>query len=118
MAEPAPLAAMLRVAVAASLHAGQASEWQLQLPVGATLADALAASAALGHLPDACVPEAGCGIWGRRAPPHQLLQEGDRVEWYRPLSVDPKVARRERFARQGARTAGLFARERKLQTPR
>jgi len=26
--------------------------------------------------------------------------------------VDPKVARRERFARQGAKTAGLFAKRR------
>jgi hypothetical protein len=34
----------------------------------------------------------------------------DRVEIYRPLQVDPKVARRERFASQGARTTGLFAR--------
>jgi hypothetical protein len=31
------------------------------------------------------------------------------VEIYRPLRVDPKVARRERFKKQGARTAGLFA---------
>jgi hypothetical protein len=31
---------------------------------------------------------------------------------YRALKVDPKVARRERFARQGARTTGLFARQR------
>lgn len=118
MAEARRKAGVLRVAVAASLRAGEAQEWQLQLPVGATLADALAASAALGHLPDAAVPPAGCGIWGRSAPPQQLLQEGDRVEWYRPLTVDPKVARRERFARQGARTAGLFARERKLQSTR
>ena len=37
---------------------------------------------------------------------------GDRVEIYRPLQVDPKVARRERFRKQGARTAGLFAHKR------
>ncbi|EXU78428.1 hypothetical protein AX13_16930, partial [Comamonas aquatica DA1877] len=30
-------------------------------------------------------------------------------ELYQPLKVDPKVARRERFAQQGARGAGLFA---------
>jgi putative ubiquitin-RnfH superfamily antitoxin RatB of RatAB toxin-antitoxin module len=40
------------------------------------------------------------------------LQDGDRLEVYRPLRVDPKVARRERFKGQGARTAGLFAKRR------
>lgn len=66
----------------------------------------------LGRLQSADISEAGCGIWGRRAPPGQLLRDGDRVELYRLLTVDPKVARRERFVLQGARTAGLFARER------
>ncbi|MDH5708755.1 MAG: RnfH family protein, partial [Hylemonella sp.] len=42
----------------------------------------------------------------------QVLRDLDRVELYRPLKVDPKVARRERFARQGARGAGLFASKR------
>ncbi len=105
-------AATVHIAVAASLRAGHASEWPLELPAGATLADALLASVALGHLPHAGVSDAGCGIWGKRAVPGQVLRDGDRVELYRPLTVDPKVARRERFARQGARTAGLFARER------
>lgn len=102
----------MRIAVAASLRAGEAEEWALQLPAGATLSDALAASVALGYLPGTCISDADCGIWGRRAVPGQVLHDGDRVELYRPLTVDPKVARRERFARQGARTAGLFARER------
>lgn len=51
-------------------------------------------------------------VWGRKAPPEQLLQEGDRVEWLRLLKVDPKRARRERFQQQGARNTGLFARRR------
>ena len=112
MPEPLPAAAGLHVAVAASLRAGEATEWSLQLPLGATLADAVAASAAAGHLPSADISEGGCGIWGKRAEPDQLLRDGDRLELYRPLTVDPKVARRERFARQGARTTGLFARQR------
>src|SRR5450830_17660 len=39
-------------------------------------------------------------------------REGDRIELCRALVVDPKVARRERFAKQGARGTGLFARRR------
>ena len=42
----------------------------------------------------------------------QALREGDRIELCRALVVDPKVARRERFAKQGARGTGLFARRR------
>lgn len=51
-------------------------------------------------------------IWGRSVPPDQKLRDLDRVEIYRPLKVDPKVARRERFQKQGARTAGLFSKRR------
>ncbi|HYP70717.1 MAG TPA: RnfH family protein, partial [Variovorax sp.] len=40
------------------------------------------------------------------------LKDGDRLELCRDLVVDPKVARRERFARQGARGTGLFAKRR------
>lgn len=57
-------------------------------------------------------PTAKLGVWGRKSTPDHLLKDLDRVEIYRPLTVDPKVARRERFARQGARTAGLFEKKR------
>jgi putative ubiquitin-RnfH superfamily antitoxin RatB of RatAB toxin-antitoxin module len=36
------------------------------------------------------------GIFGRVARADQVLQPGDRVELYRPLTEDPKYARRER----------------------
>lgn len=49
-------------------------------------------------------------IWGRGVLGTEVLREGDRVEWLRPLTVDPKVARRERFKGQGVRGAGLFSR--------
>lgn len=52
------------------------------------------------------------GVWGKPVDWDRVLVEGDRLELCRPLSVDPKVARRERFQRQGARATGLFARRR------
>jgi putative ubiquitin-RnfH superfamily antitoxin RatB of RatAB toxin-antitoxin module len=52
------------------------------------------------------------GIWGKRYALSQKLKDDDRIEIYRPLRVDPKVARRERFTRQGAKRAGLFANKR------
>ncbi len=51
-------------------------------------------------------------IWNHKARLSSVLKPLDRVEIHRPLRVDPKLARRERFSRQGARTAGLFARQR------
>lgn len=84
---------------------------ELDLPEGSRIADAVAASGWVARFPDLS-PLPGVGIWGRKATPEQLLQDGDRVEIYRPLRVDPKVARRERFAKQGSRQAGLFNRRR------
>ena len=49
------------------------------------------------------------GIWGRKVPWTHSVKQGDRVELYRPLKVDPKVARRQRFKRQGKGRTGLFA---------
>lgn len=51
------------------------------------------------------------GIWGKKINPSHILEDQDRIEIYRPLTVDPKVARRARFQKQGAKSkgAGLFA---------
>lgn len=40
------------------------------------------------------------GIFGEQVEPDRLLEDGDRVEIYRPLTADPKEVRRE-LARQG-----------------
>ncbi|MBS0293165.1 MAG: RnfH family protein [Proteobacteria bacterium] len=97
----------LHVTVSASLRPSEVREWQLQLPEGASVADALRACGI-----DAQGAGLSCGIWGREAAAQDRLLEGDRVECCRPLTVDPKLARRQRFANQGARTAGLFAKRR------
>ena len=56
---------------------------------------------------------AGQGVWGKKVASSHILRDRDRLEVYRPLTVDPKVARRERFVRQGAKkAAGLFAKRR------
>jgi putative ubiquitin-RnfH superfamily antitoxin RatB of RatAB toxin-antitoxin module len=49
------------------------------------------------------------GIWGKKVPWTQLVKADDRIELYRLLQVDPKVARRQRFKRQGKGRTGLFA---------
>lgn len=88
----------------------QVSELELELEAGSTIEQALQHSGWLALYPELTGAEACvCGIWGRKADRHTPLREGDRVEWYRALRVDPKVARRQRFQRQGSRNAGLFA---------
>lgn len=103
---------MIRVTVAYSPAPREVHEWLVQLDPGATVGQALSASGLAAHFPQVDWRALPVGIWGRSASLQTTLCENDRVELYRPLQVDPKVARRERFRRQGARTAGLFARKR------
>lgn len=101
----------MRVTVIYSPAPREVLEWVLELPAGATVRQAVLASG----LPDvfpSCEAGAPPGIWGRKVSWDQPLRERDRVEVYRELKVDPKLARRERFRKQGARGAGLFAKRR------
>lgn len=99
----------MQIEVAYSPAPGQVDRVTLDLPAGAQLGQALAASGLLERheLEPAAVH---AGIWGRPQPPDAPLQEGDRVEIYRPLAVDPKEARRQR-SRQG-RSSGVLPRKR------
>jgi uncharacterized protein len=101
----------ITVTVAYSPAARVLHEISVALPASACVKDALAAAAQNAMLTDA-LPAEHVGLWGKRVSEHQTLQNGDRVEIYRPLKVDPKVARRERFKKQGAKSAGLFAQRR------
>ena len=87
-------------------------EVDLSLASSSTVLQALQASGLLQLFPLINQQATMVGVWGRKANLSQMLRENDRVEIYRPLTVDPKVARRERFAKQGARTAGLFIKKR------
>jgi uncharacterized protein len=107
---------MIQVTVVFSPAPRTVLEIQLRLPVGTMLSQALAelpwpdrGDVLKDSISDRSV---SVGIWGRKAGPETVLREGDRLELYRPLRVDPKVARRERFVGQGARSAGLFAKRR------
>lgn len=71
----------------------------LVLPDDACLGDALAASGlveryALGDV------TGRTGVYGRLRGNDEPLQQGDRVEIYRPLRADPKVSRRQRAKRR------------------
>lgn len=90
----------------------QVCEIALRLPAGSTVAQALHASGLAERHPELDLLQAPLGVWGRKVTRDQMLREHDRVEVYRGLRVDPKVARRERYAKQGAGRTGLFAKKR------
>ncbi|CAN0621700.1 putative component of the Rsx system [Burkholderia multivorans] len=66
------------------------------LPEGATVRDAIDASGVLARHPEIDLAHAKTGIFGKLAPLDAPLADRDRVEIYRPLIVDPKVARQRR----------------------
>ena len=78
------------------VHAGPVEQIvrRVSLASGSTVADALSASGFAAE-----VTTAGVGIWGRPAEQDTSLRDGDRVELYRPLTADPKDARRSRAKR-------------------
>ena len=96
---PASAAKTIRVAVACSPSSGEAHEVMLELAQGASARDAIRDSGVLERHPEIDVSSQAVGIWGRTAALDTVLADGDRVEVYRPLTVNPKDARRLR-ARQ------------------
>jgi putative ubiquitin-RnfH superfamily antitoxin RatB of RatAB toxin-antitoxin module len=69
---------------------------EVTLPAGATVGDAIGAAGLLLRRPEVAASPPDVGIWGRSCALTQPIQEGDRIEIYRPLTVDPKEARRVR----------------------
>lgn len=87
-------------------------EAHVDLPEGSTVARALIDSGWRDRFSLDAGNDVSFGIWNRPATLQTALKPDDRVEVYRPLRVDPKFARRERFNRQGTKAAGLFAKRR------
>ena len=105
----------MRITLVYSPAPREVKQYVLQLPPGTTVAQAIEQSGLLNECPDIHLRDHAAfavGIWGRKTTLNHVLRDLDRVEIYRPLVVDPKVARRERFQKQGSRGAGLFAKRR------
>lgn len=108
-------ATILHISVLYSPAPRVVHERLLSLPEGSTVAHAVDASGLLQDCPEIQLHDAQAfvvGVWGRKTTPSHVLQDLDRIEIYRPLTVDPKVARRERFEKQGTSRAGLFSKRR------
>jgi putative ubiquitin-RnfH superfamily antitoxin RatB of RatAB toxin-antitoxin module len=92
----ASAAAPLHVSVAWSVRPGVAREVAVELAAGARVLDAIRASGATDGSDAVDISTQAVGIWGRSVDLDAELAEGDRVEIYRPLQMDPKEARRRR----------------------
>lgn len=69
---------------------------RVDLPAGSSVIQAVEQSGILEELPEVPFDPSRLGIFSRRVAADELLQDGDRVEIYRPLTLDPKDARRRR----------------------
>ncbi len=79
-------------------HALPDRQWLItvDLPAGSTLAEAIRRSGLTRELPGLDLHRDAVGLFGERATLDTVLRDGDRVEIYRPLLVDPKEIRRRR----------------------
>jgi putative ubiquitin-RnfH superfamily antitoxin RatB of RatAB toxin-antitoxin module len=78
----------------------------LRLAPGSRVADALRMIAVDPDFAAVDLANAAVGIFGKLTHADHALQEGDRIEIYRPLSADPKAARRARV-RESRRASAI-----------
>lgn len=93
----------MRVELVWSPAAGDVRQRWLEVEEGATIESALRGCGDFMAAQGQPLDELRIGIWGRPRPLATPLRERDRIEVYRPLTVDPKEARRLRHARRGER---------------
>ena len=99
----------IRVCVVLSPVPREVVELHLSLAVGSTVMIAVQMPQVQTAFGPMDLDALALGIWGKKTSLSRVLEDQDRLEVYRPLKVDPKVARRQRFVKQGAKKAGLFA---------
>ncbi|OUR68608.1 RnfH family protein [Bermanella sp. 47_1433_sub80_T6] len=79
----------------------------LHVALGTTVYQAAELSGIVNEFPEIQLSEAKMGLFGKgvRNPQEEVLREMDRVEIYRPLTIDPKVARANRAATAAKKAA-------------
>lgn len=94
----------MRIELVWSPLAGDVRHLVLVVAEGATIEQVLRACPAFAEqLPRLATLK--IGVWGRLMPLSTPLREQDRIEVYRPLTVDPKESRRLRYRKSPERVA-------------
>lgn len=70
----------------------------VEAPADATVERVIRDSGILAQFPEIDLTQQAVGVYGVRASLNDVVRDGDRIEIYRPLQVDPKEARRRRAA--------------------
>jgi len=76
----------------------------LDVPRGSTLREAINHSGILKRFPGIDLSVNPVGVFSQPRQLDDVVQEGDRIEIYRPLQMDPKEARRRRAERKSGTT--------------
>lgn len=74
---------------------------RINLPQGATMREAALKSGMDEHFPGLDLATSPLGVFGKAVakPQERVLEDGERVEIYRPLIADPKEVRKQRAAK-------------------
>ena len=77
---------------------------RLSVPYGTKMREAVELSGIAAHFPELDLRQSPLGVFGKAVanPEERVLEEGERVEVYRPLIADPKEVRKQRAARARA----------------
>ena len=67
----------------------------VEVPSGTTAQEAIRLSGIEEEFPEIDLAKNRIGVFGKLCKPDRVLQAGERVEIYRPLTADPKQVRRE-----------------------
>lgn len=73
---------------------------RLEVPEACSVEQAIRQSGILARFPEIDLSSQKVGIFGKLVKLDTLLNEGDRVEIYRPIIADPKTVRRREVARE------------------
>ena len=76
--------------------------FDIELPDGATVQDAINRSGILKQFPEIDLEKNKVGIYGKVSKLDAALNDGDRVEIYRPIICDPKTVPRKAKAADAA----------------
>jgi putative ubiquitin-RnfH superfamily antitoxin RatB of RatAB toxin-antitoxin module len=69
---------------------------RVSVPAGSTVMQAVQESGILQDMPEVAFDPSRLGVFASRVAADELVRDGDRIEIYRPLTLDPKDARRRR----------------------
>ncbi len=96
MATPKEDGRMIDIGVAYATSEEQV--WhEFQVLEGTTIAQAIEQSGVLDEFPDINLSTQKVGIFGEIAELNDEVHEGDRVEIYRPIKIDPQLLEKKKY---------------------